>query len=713
MQRLLLRVVAVMVAALGTAQAQRPDVLVADFESAAHDPWRVEGEAFGPGPAEGTLPSQMEVTGFVGHRLVNSYHGGDGSTGRLISAPFPITRDHVAFLIGGGGHEGRTCVNLIVDGRIERTATGPNLMPGGSERLDPASWDVRDFKGKEATIEIVDTMRGGWGHINVDQIVLTDTPPPLIDRFASRELVAAERFLNLPVQTGAPMRRLRVLVGEDVYREMDIELADGEPEWWATLDLSEIQGKPFRVEVDRLPRGSQALANLHVEAATRDGAELYRESLRPRFHFSPRRGWNNDPNGLVFAFGTYHLYFQHNPYGWAWGNMHWGHALSDDLAHWQEEPIALYPRQHGDWAFSGSAAVDWKNTSGFGQGADPPLVLAYTSTGRGECIAYSLDRGHTWTEYVGNPVVEHAGRDPRIFWHEPSQRWVMAVYDEQPNPDGGKRLEFIAFYTAPDLKTWTFQSRIEGFFECPDLFPLVLDGQEHWVISAANAEYRLGAFDGARFTPTTPKLPGNHGNCFYAAQTFNDVPDGRRIQVGWLRAPSPGMPFNQCMSVPLELTLAATDDGPRLRTWPVAELDTLHGASRSWERDSLEPGKPLRVPLAAEHDLSLTIDPGQAQEIRLDVRGVAVVVDVAGSQLRCLDHTAPLPCKAGEPIRLRMLVDRTSIELFAEGGLVYMPLARLVDPGQTELTIEPASGPTGPMSLRIHAMNPMWRAAQP
>src|SRR5207253_1076061 len=151
-------------------------------------------------------------------------------------------------------------------------------------------------------------------------------------------------------------------------------------------------------------------------------------------------------------------------------NMHWGHAVSQDLVHWQELPIALYPRQHGDWCFSGSAVVDHDNTSGWRTGKQPLLVCAFTSTGRGECIAYSNDLGRTWTEHIGNPVVKHNGRDPKLIWHAPSSQWVMAVYDEN-----GQARD-VAFYTSPDLKKWKYQSRVGDFFECPDLFSLAVDG---------------------------------------------------------------------------------------------------------------------------------------------------------------------------------------------------------------------------------------------
>ena len=167
---------------------------------------------------------------------------------------------------------------------------------------------------------------------------------------------------------------------------------------------------------------------------------MYQEKYRPQFHFSPRIGWNNDPNGLVFYKGEWHLYFQHNPYGWNWGNMHWGHAVSTDLVHWTQLPIAIYPFKYGDWVFSGGAVVDEDNTAGFKSGAEEVIVASYTSTGRGEAIAYSNDRGRTFTDYAGNPVVKHQGRDPKIIWYGPGKHWVMAVYDEE----GRRRTEAAA-----------------------------------------------------------------------------------------------------------------------------------------------------------------------------------------------------------------------------------------------------------------------------
>ncbi|MHC4252367.1 MAG: GH32 C-terminal domain-containing protein, partial [Planctomycetota bacterium] len=311
-----------------------------------------------------------------------------------------------------------------------------------------------------------------------------------------REIVVEKRYLHLPVKKGAAKRRTRFVVDGQTVREFEIELAgvdpDAEPDFLVFADVSAFAGKALAVEADGLPEGSKALDSITQSDDVPDAANLYREKHRPQFHFSSRRGWNNDPNGLVYYNGEYHLYYQHNPYGWAWGNMHWGHAVSADLVHWREEPVAIYPREFGDWVFSGGACGDEGDTAGFKAGDDNVIVASYTSTGRGECIAYSNDRGRTFVDYEGNPVVEHEGRDPKVVWYAPGGHWVMAVYDERDESRA------IAFYSSPDLKSWNFRSRIEGYYECPELFELPVDGGgggeggeggTRWILYSGDGDY--------------------------------------------------------------------------------------------------------------------------------------------------------------------------------------------------------------------------------
>ena len=683
------------------------DLIVADFEGDNYGVWKVEGTAFGNGPAHGTLPGQMTVEGFLGKGLVNSFTGGDDSIGRLTSPPFKIERRHLAFLIGGGGWP-ETCMNLRLAGKIARTATGPNTQPGGSERLEPQSWDVTKFIGREAIIEIVDSRNRGWGHINVDHIVQTNKKPPGTASNATREFIAEKRLLNFPVQTGARKRNVTVFVDGVPLRHFEIELAETAPDWWAPLDISGWSGRELTVQVDKLPEDSRALTQVTQSDALKGGEDLYREPLRAQFHFSPRRGWNNDPNGLVWSQGEFHLYFQQNPYGWNWGNMHWGQAVSRNLVHWEELPIAIYPHAPGDAVFSGSAVVDKQNTSGWKNDNNDLLVAAFTSTGRGECIVYSNDRGRTWTEYEGNPVVKHAGRDPRLFWHEPTRRWVMALYDEHDNK------KWIAFHTSPDLQKWKFASRIEGFYECPDLFQLPVDGDASkmkWVLTAASSEYMVGSFDGKAFTPETPKVPGHRGKGFYAAQTFSNEPKGRVVRIGWLQTTTPNMPFNQAMSLPLELSLRQTPEGARLAWQPVAELAALRRKQLANISGPIAPDSdPLTGVRGDLLEIRSEFEPGTTSEIGFNVRGASVSYDAKKQEIIVNGQRATAPLRDGKQ-RLIIYADRTSLEVFAADGLTYVPFPINLSPKDTSLSVFAKGGTAKFTSLEVYELKSIWPAA--
>ena len=686
--------------------AERGDVLIADFEGKDYGDWKVEGEAFGPGPARGTLPGQMQVDGYEGKGLVNTFYKGDGTKGALTSPPFVIERRHVNFLLGGGMHPDKACINLLVDGEVVRTATGPNDRPGGTERLDWHSWDVGDLAGRTAVIRIVDEQTGGWGHINVDHIVQSDRKQMVEP--AERTITVKKRYLHLPVRNGASMRRVRLVVDGRTVREFDVELAEAEPGFWVFCDVSPFAGKQVTIAVDRLPTDSQGLAAIEQADDVPDAAGLYQEKYRPQFHFSSRRGWNNDPNGLVYYDGEYHLFYQHNPYGWRWGNMHWGHAVSPDLVHWTELPIALYPHQFGDWCFSGSAVVDEKNTAGFQTGDEKVIVAAYTSTGRGEAIAFSNDRGRTFTEFEGNPAVEHRGRDPKVIWYEPGGHWVMAVYDERDDSKG------VAFYTSADLKAWEYQSRIDGYFECPEIFELAVDGDKQntrWVVYGGSGDYAIGRFDGKTFTPESDKLRFSFGNCFYASQTFSNVApeDGRRIQIAWGRIGHPDMPFNQMMDFPVELTLRTTDEGVRMFAEPVREIELLHGKKHAWKDETLEPGKNLLDGVTGDlFHIRADFAPGDARQLGFKIRGVPVTYEVEKRELVCVDKTAPVELVDGR-VRLEILVDRTSIEIFGQDGRVYMPMGVIPPDEDRTLEVFTEGGPATVRSLEVYELRSAWR----
>jgi len=704
-------------AAVSDARAAE-DILMADFEKADYGAWKTTGEAFGPGPARGTLPGQMAVSGFKGEGLVNSFYRGDGTTGTLTSPPFAIERRYLAFLIGGGMNLEQTCLRLLIDGRPVRVATGPNDRPGGSEALAPESWDVAEFQGKTAVIEVVDRATGGWGHINIDHIVQTDRKPRGLLANARREFRIAQQYLLLPIKNGAPKRVVTTLVDGQVAVRNDIELAPAAPDWFAFMDVSAWRGKTVTLCVDRLPEDSTALSAVEPSDTIKGGEELYREPLRGQFHFSSRRGWNNDPNGLAYFKGEYHLFYQHNPYGWGWGNMHWGHAVSRDLVHWRELGDALLPDDFGPM-FSGSAVVDAQNTSGLGTASQPPLVLIYTAAGNPtvQCIASSSD-GRAFTKHAGNPVIKQitgGNRDPKVIWHERTKRWVLVLYVELAGPR-----HTIHFFTSPNLREWTLASVTEGIagsnylFECPDFFELPVDGDPadtRWVLTAANSEYAVGTFEGTTFRPEHSRLPGHRGRGFYAAQTFSDIPkrDGRRIQIGWFQTETKGMPFNQSMTVPFELKLISTPEGPRLTHTPVKELETLRVKSHRFPSSTLVPGGPN--PLEAVHaeliEMRAAFEPGDASEIAFTVRGAAIVYDALKQELRVNDHRVPAPLRDGQQ-RLTIFGDRTGLEVFASDGLIYVPMPFIPKADDLALGVEAKGGSARLTRLEAHSLRSAW-----
>lgn len=530
------------------------------------------------------------------------------------------------------------------------------------------------------------------------------------------EMVASGKYLWFPVANGAPLRLVTVAASQGTVFQFEIELAPAEPDFWVFLDVERFRGAHLRITADD-PLAAKALQSVVHSDEWLGADELYREALRPQFHFSSRRGWLNDPNGLVYYDGEYHLFYQHNPYGWKWGNMHWGHAVSRDLVHWTELGEALYPSDFGTM-WSGSGVVDWENTSGFGTGAEPPLVLIYTAAGgtsaRSEgrpftqCLAYSNDRGRTWNHYAHNPVVgemQKGTRDPKVIWHAPTRQWVMALYVDESR---------YALLTSPDLKQWTQTDTLvlPGCDECPDLFELPIDGdpsQTKWVFWAASGRYLVGEFDGTSFHPETELLRAVHGGNSYAAQTWSDVPsdDGRRIQISWMRFDLPGMPFNCFMTFPNELTLRTTPEGPRLHTQPASELARLCTASHLWADERLTEGQPLVHATANLCAVDLRLHVGEATSVDLRVPGAQIAFDVQSGILSCGKYKTEVPLNDGV-LGMRVLVDRSSVEVYAGDGLIYLPMGVLKEPATRGVTLEIRGGEAAIKRFEIAELKSAW-----
>ncbi len=493
---------------------------------------------------------------------------------------------------------------------------------------------------------------------------------------SERHLKVRQRYLNIPISQKVDCHSLRIVAGGDTL-SVAARITGGEPDYWVFKDMTAYRGRKVTLLWDG-PDG--ALERVVPADSIFGAAQMYHEKNRPQFHFSTRRGWINDPNGLIYHDGLYHIYYQHNPYEREWGNMTWGHATSTDLLHWQEHDDVLHPDRLGTM-FSGSAVCDSLNTSGFGTKMNPPLVYAYTADnaqGEVQCIAYSLDGGMTLHKYEANPVIglsttwnPRYTRDPRLFRYGGRDgHWVMVL-----NEGNGHSI-----YTSDNLREWTYRSHVPGLFECPELFPLAVDGDPGrilWVMYGASGTYMLGHFDGFTYTPVSGKHRYVTGT-IYAAQTFTDAPDGRRIQLGWSRIGHFDMPFHGIMLLPTELSLRTTASGPRLVSQPVAEvrslLHPLYSHQATAPRQEVN-GEIERVPAGDCFHLSATMHLAYSTSAGIDLDGQRIVdYDCNQNTLNGQFYAAQDPTSLD--LALDIYVDRTTVEVFVDGGLYSYSMER-------------------------------------
>ncbi len=492
-----------------------------------------------------------------------------------------------------------------------------------------------------------------------------------------------KNYLTFPISHECDRIRITMSVESAEELPVDIRLTAGAAEYKAFKDVSAYKGRYLKITY---PDGAKGIDAIKQSDDIPDKDMIYREENRPQYHFTARCGWINDPNGLIYHDGEYHLFYQHNPYEREWGNMHWGHAVSTDLVHWKELAPALYPDKTGTM-FSGSAVIDKNNDSGFGEPGKPAMVVAYTVDSpdrQSQCIAYSLDNGRTFTKYSGNPVVDskdiwntHDTRDPKLLRY--GDRWVMVVNER----DGH------SIYNSTNLRDWTFKSHITGFWECPELFELPVDGNKEntmWVMYGASGTYMLGDFDGERFSPVSGKHRYVTGSQ-YAAQTFNNIPDsdGRRIQIGWGRLSHPGMNFNGLMLLPTELTLKTTKDGVRLVSKPIKEIENICKLAGSWTNISQDELAHVLQPYAKSDKLRLraTFKLSHATNAWLSLAGESLMnYDINGNTLNGAFYSPQDPTSM--EITADIYLDRTSVEVFIDGGLFSYSMGRKLYDGDAE-----------------------------
>lgn len=568
------------------------DITIDDFESGTFDKWKIEGDAFGSTPTYTSYSGQQGVKGLEGKYLANSFNQGDHSRGTLKSKEFKIERDYINFLLGGGMNN-NVYIELIIGDRSIYKSTPFEE----SETLKWMTWDVRQYKNQNGRIQIVDNYSGTWGHILVDQIMMSNEEKSSLLINHEESFKANKKYLLIPIHDLAPEISTQLIVDDKKEEEpMNIRIAQSEISYWIPINIEKYKGQNISLRLGHIEKSSSGYSQIKQSDSYHFDTN---EKFRPTYHFSPKYGWMNDPNGMVYHNGEYHLFYQYNPYGSVWGNMHWGHAVSNDLKRWEHKPVAIAPDSLGT-IFSGSMVVDKNNTAGFGENT---MIAIYTSAGKSQSqsIAYSLDNGQTFTKYEKNPVLSNSEiidfRDPKVFWHKESKKWVMSLATSQS----------ITFYGSTNLKEWRKLSEFGegigahgGVWECPDLFPLSYNGQTKWVLfvsinpggpnSGSATQYFIGDFDGKTFK--ADKLPYpiwlDYGRDNYAGVTWNNAPDNRRIFIGWMSNwdyanQIPTLNFKSANTLPRELKLVHNGDHLVVSNSPVKAILDLRYESKKIE----------------------------------------------------------------------------------------------------------------------------------
>lgn len=552
----------------------------------------------------------------------------------------------------------------------------------------------------------------------------------------------AGRYVLLPVQESRDDARIGVVVNGKLAKNLNLRLADTAVDYFVPLDLSEWHGDSVVLNI--VAPQPITVGQWDVVALSDTFDTSNREKYRPLYHHTPQWGWMNDPNGMYFKDGVYHLNYQYNPYGSKWQNLSWGHSTSRDLINWEHHPVTLEPNGLG-MIFSGSAVVDKNNTAGFGPDAVVALFTVCDATQQ-QALAYSLDGGETFTLYDGNPVITlpTEARDPNMFWHEPTQQWVLTLAHALEHE--------MLIFTSPDLKNWTLQSSFgkgegeqSGVWECPDLFELTVPetGQQKWVLicninpggpfGGSAAQYFVGDFDGRTFTAdkdATGKIPTkwlDYGKDNYATVSFSDTDPSRRTVIGWMSNWQyadhvPTQQYRSANTLARDLHLFTGDDGQvylasapspenlALRDKPVVKNASFTATTK---------GKSFKLPTTHDGVCEITADLSQAPATMTlsNVKGEKVVIkyDPSASTLsfdRTLSGltdfdvnfpamtTAPLP-KKHATLPLRIFVDRSSVELFGADGQAV--LTNLVFPTEPYTTLT-VSGSAHVKNLNIYSI---------
>ncbi|HEX5322268.1 MAG TPA: glycoside hydrolase family 32 protein, partial [Capsulimonadaceae bacterium] len=531
------------------------------------------------------------------------------------------------------------------------------------------------------------------GSINADQTMPTNDPGRTAPAEApkqqlSRELLVTANYLQLPVVNRKDghqdLEELRIEADGKLLRYLHVEFpTQGEkPDYWYSWDLREFKGRIVTLRYKS--RDPEALNQLALGDKEISGPNAYATGYRPQFHFSPRVGWMNDINGSYYQNGLYHIFFQYNPASTTRGagfDMHWGHAVSKDLVHWEEWPVALFPNAAGQ-CYSGTTLMQKQAVPGLNAGVKlpAPVIFFAATTPFSQHIATSPDGGYSWTRFAGNPVVPNMGdddRDPKVFWHAPSEHYIMVLYVGGPDT--------YRILRSKDLIHWEQTCVLPSWYECPEFFPvksaingqdlMLLYGSYHTPKGAANpinfsSCYQLGHFDGKVFAPVTNIRQAHLGPSFYAALVFTNAPKSRHIMMGWAAGTQfPGENFNQCASIPLELSLRVINGEDTLCFEPVKELDWLRGhplLKLSHVTVAEANAKLQGLAKDSALDIVLRLRPSPSGTVAVTVRNAAFTYDPVTKLLSLGDRSKTL--HPGATLDARFLIDHGIVESFWNSG---------------------------------------------
>ena len=559
------------------------DILIEDFESWPLNKWTFEGDAFSPVKQDPMFVDSWGDRGYRGYGYMSSFIHYDAGVGQMTSREFEIKRHYINFLLAGGNYENDTYAALIVDGKEVRKSSGLN-----NRRMEWYNWDVSEFKGKNARIRLVDTYRSYYGFVVADHFVQSDnayqTPKCKVS------LKVKGNYIFLPLNNEMPLVRLNILKDNKILYEFSMPLDGKNPKYWAPLCVKDLVGKSLEFISEDNENVTAALKKIRQGKTKRDILNSLGESFRPVYHFTSRVGHLNDPNGIYYSDGQWHFFYQHNPFGVQHGNTSWGSAISTDLTHWEEGDEILYPDENG-LVFSGSALIDKDQLFQFyTYGAGYTRISEGKSHAQGYAI--SKDNGKTWEKQglLDVPRLSKDQRDPTLFWHEESGHWCMAlfIFDHE-----------YAIFTSDDKIHWSLSDRffVEGGEECPDMFRMKVSespDKMKWVFMCANSTYLIGEFDGYRFYPQSKAKRLVDGS-FYAAKSFLNAPDDRRVIMACKGVDLKDCAFSSIIYYPREATLHVGEDGLyELWSVPVKELDSFAKPVISDKNVAVSPARPAK-----------------------------------------------------------------------------------------------------------------------